>query len=162
MLIFQMNDGGRSAAGFKGTTGDCVCRAIAIASGMPYKLVYDALADGNANQRQTKRCKVAGRRTAREGIYVQQRWFRELMVSWGFRWVACMSIGSGCVAHLRSGDLPPGRLVVRVSKHVCAVIDGVIHDNQDHSRGGNRCVYGYWIFESSIKSKIAPSALTEA
>jgi hypothetical protein len=25
------------------------------------------------------------------------------------------------------------------------VIDGVIHDTFDPSRGGTRCVYGYWI-----------------
>ena len=29
------NDGGRTAAGFKGETGDCVTRAIAIATGLP-------------------------------------------------------------------------------------------------------------------------------
>ena len=37
------DDGGRAAAGFKGTTGDCVTRAIAIATGKPYREVYDAL-----------------------------------------------------------------------------------------------------------------------
>jgi len=24
------------------------------------------------------------------------------------------------------------------------VLDGVIHDTHDPSRGGRRCVYGYW------------------
>jgi hypothetical protein len=37
------NDGGRSAAGYKGSTGDCVVRAIAIATCKPYTEVYDAL-----------------------------------------------------------------------------------------------------------------------
>jgi hypothetical protein len=32
--IWQFDDGGRGAAGFKGKTGDCVCRAIAIATGI--------------------------------------------------------------------------------------------------------------------------------
>jgi hypothetical protein len=31
-----------------------------------------------------------------------------------------------------------------VSRHAVAVIDGVIHDTYDCSRGGKRCVYGYW------------------
>jgi hypothetical protein len=31
-MKFNYNDGGREAAGFKGFTGDCVCRAIAIAT----------------------------------------------------------------------------------------------------------------------------------
>ena len=37
-----------------------------------------------------------------------------------------------------------GKLVVNVSKHSTAVIDGVIHDNHDPSRAGTRCVYGYF------------------
>ena len=34
------HDGGRSQY-FKGTTGDCVTRAIAIATGIDYRKVYD-------------------------------------------------------------------------------------------------------------------------
>ena len=30
---YAFDDGGRAPAGYKGTTGDCVCRAIAIATG---------------------------------------------------------------------------------------------------------------------------------
>ena len=46
--------------------------------------------------------------------------------------------------HLRADELPPGRLVVSVTHHLTAVIDGVIHDTHDPSRGGTRCVYGVW------------------
>lgn len=42
-MEFVYNDGGRSEAGFKGTTGDCVCRAIAIATQRPYKEIYDLI-----------------------------------------------------------------------------------------------------------------------
>jgi hypothetical protein len=38
------------------------------------------------------------------------------------------------------GRAAAGRLVVSVSGHMVAVIDGVIHDNHDCSRGGTRCV----------------------
>jgi hypothetical protein len=55
-----------------------------------------------------------------------------------------MRIGSGCKVHLRADELPGGRLIVHVSKHIVAVLNGVIHDTHDCSRGGNRCVYGYW------------------
>ena len=55
-----------------------------------------------------------------------------------------MKIGSGCTVHLRADELPTGRLIVSVSRHVVAVIDGVIHDTHDPSRDGTRCVYGYW------------------
>jgi len=62
----------------------------------------------------------------------------------GSRWIPTMHIGSGCKVHLREGELPAGRLIVALSKHLCAVIDGVIHDPHDCSRGGRQCVYGYW------------------
>lgn len=37
------DDGGRVAAGFRGHTGDCVVRAITIATQQPYAIVYAAL-----------------------------------------------------------------------------------------------------------------------
>ena len=55
MTSFTYNDGGRAEAGYKGRTGDCVTRAVAIAASLPYKEVYDRLAEGNATQRITKR-----------------------------------------------------------------------------------------------------------
>lgn len=57
-----------------------------------------------------------------------------------------MAIGQGCRVHLRREELPGGSLIVRVSSdEIVAVIDGVIHDTGDPSRGGSRCVYGYWV-----------------
>ncbi len=56
-MTFQFNDGGRSEAGFKGTTGDCVTRAIAIATGKPYQEVYYALNALAVNERIGKRKK---------------------------------------------------------------------------------------------------------
>jgi hypothetical protein len=140
------DDGGRAAAGYKGDTGDCVCRAVAIATGEPYQQVYEILAVGNATQRKTKRSpRATGKRTASEGISTRRKWFSDLMESLGFAWVPTMGIGTGCRFHLRDGELPMGRLIVNVSKHMVAVIDGVIHDTHDCSRGGTRCVYGYFI-----------------
>jgi hypothetical protein len=55
-----------------------------------------------------------------------------------------MKIGSGCTVHLRADELPEGRLIVSVSRHTVAVIDGMIHNTHDPSRGETRCVYGYW------------------
>lgn len=147
------DDGGREAAGFKGTAGDCVCRAIAIASGRLYQDVYDRLAEGNATERKTKRTgKSSGVRSARTGIRTTRKWFKDYMVELGFEWVSTMGfneidgkkVGTGCQVHLRADELPSGRLVVSLSKHMSAVIDGVIHDNYDPSRDGTRCVYGYW------------------
>jgi hypothetical protein len=140
-MRFIEDDGGRSAAGYKGKAGDCVCRSIAIATGKPYQDVYDALNEAGARERFTGRRK--GRNSnARDGVYKET--IRRYMESIGWRWVPTMTIGSGCKVHLRDGELPSGRLVVSVSKHVTAVIDGTIHDTHDPSRDGKRCVYGYF------------------
>lgn len=142
-MAFVFDDGGREKAGFKGTTGDCCCRAFTIASGLPYKEVYNLI-----NKIGRKNAYKAGRSgngisTARNGVYKDDA--KELAAALGFRWVPTMSIGSGCKMHLNSAELPKGRIVCNVSKHFVAAIDGVIHDTYDSSREGERCVYGYWI-----------------
>lgn len=144
-MNFNYNDGGRAASGRKGSTSDCVARSIAIAAELPYDEVYKRLAEGNQNQRRSKReNKVSGRRTASHGINVKRKWFVDYMAELGFRWVPTMQIGSGCKVHLDAKELPAGRIVVALSKHYAAVIDGVVNDTYDCSRGGTRCVYGYW------------------
>lgn len=152
-LPFCEDDGGRAAAGYRGRAGDCVTRAVAIASGRPYGEVYEALSGGQRTQRKTARARS---RSARDGVSTSRKWFKETMRQWGFEWVPTMRVGQGCTTHLLKGELPEqGRLVVSVSKHYTAVIDGVIHDTHDPTRatiwfdaGGNRmthrCVYGYW------------------
>lgn len=137
---YQYNDGGRQAAGFKGNAGDCVARAVAIASGRPYREVYDRLAAGNATQRG----RGSKQRSARDGIDTKRKWFKDYMTELGFEWVATMQIGSGCKVHVRADELPAGRLVLNLSRHCAAFIDGVLMDTYDCSRNGTRCVYGYW------------------
>lgn len=147
-MSFVLDDGGRRDAGFtnKRTAGDCVPRAVAIASGRPYAEVYAALAEGMESQRRTKRSgKTTGKRSASNGVTTGRKWFKDYMVGLGFKWVPTMQIGEGCTVHLKADELPAGRLVVSVSKHYTAMLDGVIHDAYDPSRGGTRCVYGYWI-----------------
>ena len=143
-ITFQFNDGGRNAAGYKGRAGDCVCRAIAIATGLPYQQVFDRLADGNVSQRKSKRSNKERQRTANSGIMTKRKWFKDYMLELGFTWHPTMSIGSCCKVHLKADELPSGRIVCNVSRHVVAVIDGVINDTYDCSRRGTRCVYGYW------------------
>jgi hypothetical protein len=121
------DDGGRATSGFRGDAGDCVCRAVAIATQRSYLQVYYELADINANMMPTKGRRYVGRRTARNGIHTKDKLFKDYMQSQGFRWIACMGIGTGCKVHLRNDELPAGRLIVSLSKHYSAVIDGVIH-----------------------------------
>lgn len=145
MQTFVKHDGGRAESGYKGSAGDCVCRAIAIATNKSYLEIYQRLSEGNKTQRTSKNCRK--KTSAREGVFTSRQWFKDYMVELGFRWVPTMKIGSGCKVHLRADELPKGRLVVSVSKHYVAVIDGVIHDTHDCSRNGTRCVYGYWLYE---------------
>lgn len=145
---FILNDGGRAAAGLKRSANDCACRALAIASGRPYVEIYALLNEAAARERTRtyKRGKRAGkarpRSSARNGVY--RPTFARVAQQLGFEFVATMSIGSGCTVHLRADELPLGRIICSVSKHYVAVIDGVIHDTHDPSRGGTRCVYGYF------------------
>ena len=50
-LKLKVDDGGRSAAGYKGKAGDCVVRSIAIVTGMNYQKVYQDLYNANENFR---------------------------------------------------------------------------------------------------------------
>ena len=136
------HDGGRVAAGFKGSAGDCVVRAVAIATDQDYMEVYRALSEGCRSQRKTHRSRTKA--SARNGVNVKRKWFRDYMAALGWKWTPTMQIGSGCQVHLRPDELPMGRLIVSVSKHYAAVIDRVIFDTHNPSREGTRCVYGYW------------------
>ena len=138
-MKFIRDDGGRAAAGFKGEARDCVCRSVAIATGRPYREVYGSL-NAIAKDERPRNGRRSGSRT---GVFKATT--RRFIESLGWRWVPTMRIGQGCTVHLREGELPSGRLIVSVSRHVTAVIDGVIHDTHDPSRGGERCVYGYFM-----------------
>lgn len=148
-IPFKWSDGGRVSAGYKGKAGDCVTRAVAIAAELPYQVVYDKLAMGNAEQRQTKHSRkrqACGSRTALHGIWTKRKWFKDYLTELGFTWFQTMGIGTGCKVHVRSSELPSsGRLLLRLSKHYAAFIDGTLMDTYDCSRNGTRCVYGYWL-----------------
>jgi hypothetical protein len=129
-MKFVYDDGGRSKYFKASNVSDCAIRAISIATQKDYKEVYNALKELNGGQ------------SCRDGT--PKKVDKKYMMSLGWKWTPCMTIGSGCKVHLAEEELPKGRLVVSVSGHLVAVIDGVIHDTYDCSREGSRCVYGYW------------------
>ena len=124
-------DGGREAAGFKGKTDDCVTRSVAIVGGFEYREVYNEL-----------KARLGKGHSPRNRI--PDKVWKPYVKSLGWVWTPTMAIGSGCKIHLRADELPTGRLLVSVSRHLTAVIDGTIYDTHDPSREGTRCVYGYW------------------
>jgi hypothetical protein len=140
-LKWTYDDGGRADAGLPKMTNprDCVCRAVAIAACEPYGEVYADL----ANFALSERPRVGGKRSHPEqGI--KRATTRRFLTQKGWVWTPTMGIGTGTKVHLRLYELPAGRLIVQVSRHLVAVVDGVVHDLRDPSRRGRRCVYGYW------------------
>jgi hypothetical protein len=146
-MKYVCDDGGRAAAGYKGDTGDCVVRAISIAAIIPYQDVYDAVNLATQSERLSKK----RRRHSNARTGVSKATYRRYLAELGWTWVPTMQIGQGCTVHLRAGELPMGRLIVRVSHHLAAVINGVIHDTYDPSRDGTRCVYGYFVKASGVE-----------
>ena len=168
---FNYNDGGRAAAGYRGNTGDCVVRAIAIATGKPYKEVYNALWAGGIFFKETSRTSVAKRmsdKTTSPRNGVNRRVYHPYLLSLGMVWTPTMFIGQGCRVHLQADELPGGILIVRVSKHLTTMVDGVINDTFNPQRGGSfyailngvktrgttpqRCVYGYYSFPKTTNT----------
>lgn len=88
-MKFVYDDGGRAAAGYKGSTSDCTTRAITIATGTPYQTVYDAINGLAKSEKRGKRKR--GISNARTGVYKQTS--RKFLESLGWRWTACMEIG---------------------------------------------------------------------
>lgn len=139
MLNFVYDDGGRSKYYTATKVGDCVTRAISIASGMDYQEVYNMIADANNRKYKHKKKKSS----PRNGVYKED--INYIMGALGFKWHSCMSIGTGCKVHLNTDEIPMDKVIIcSVSKHLVAVKNGVIHDTYDPSRNGMRCVYGYW------------------
>ena len=118
MIGFKHDDGGRAASGRRGTAGDCVVRAAAIASGRPYDEVYRLAAA------EMKR--ATGKRSARNGVAKK----------------ACEALYQqlGLVkARLPSGPRPTyseahrlfGDCVVSTAKHHAALVGGNLRDTFD-------------------------------
>jgi hypothetical protein len=137
-MNWTYNDGGRKETGFNGSAGDCVARAVAIATGIPYKEAYESLAEINTKTKGDKA------RSARNGIQTKSTHFKRFMTTLGWKWTPTMLVGQGCKFHLKSDELPMGKIICAVSKHYVAVIDGIVNDTHDCTREGTRCVYGYW------------------
>lgn len=127
-----ISDGGRSNY-FKGTTGDCVVRAICNATGKDYKEVYNDLWEMQFD-------------SPRNGVKpkVYKKYIEDVL---GWTWCNCMEIGKGCKVHLNEFQLPNTVLIVRLSKHLTCVKNRVLYDTYDCSRNGTRCVYGFWYKE---------------
>jgi hypothetical protein len=132
-----------------------VPRAIAIATGKPYREVYAALAaETHEYVRKWPRSKVAGwiRRSRNGrgfdpsyGVFskIHDRYLSRL--GWEFTPTKDRRV------RLRADELPRGRIIVKVNRHLVAAIDGVIHDAFDSGGAGCRPVLGYYACISATR-----------
>ena len=126
--MYIYNDGGRSAAGYKGVAGDCGARAMAIALGLDYKAVYKELARANSDNGRAK--------SARNGIYKDV--YSDVLARHGWVWHKAPQFDG---RKARCSDMPAGVVIAKQAHHFVAVIDGVANDIWDCT---HRMVYGYW------------------
>lgn len=129
-MDFVWNDGGRSACGFVGTTGDCVTRAIAVATGRNYRDVYDEL-----GKRSLK--------SPRNGVpvdvanaYLDARDWQSKSVTKDMRFVPQLLPKGVVIAYLTDTRGKQG--------HICTVIDHVIHDTWNATEDGCYYIRQYW------------------
>lgn len=153
-MPYIQHDGGREAAGYRGAAGDCVTRSICVVTGLPYKQVYGAMRRLAKFEREGDRLKGWWRSHPRKGIDTRRAWFVRYMGRLGFEWVP-MPVGTMLV----QDTFGKGVYVVSLCKHYTAVVDGIIYDTYNPSRGKKRRVYGYWRRRVLLDEQ-APGALS--
>ena len=122
------NDGGRAKAGYKGKAGDCVVRAIAIATASDYKEIYNLVAAANKD--------FGFGKSARNGIHKQVSSY--VLKNLGFKWCAAPKFVG---RKARTYDMPNGIVIAKQAHHLVCVIDGIAFDTFDSTK---KMVYGYW------------------
>jgi len=158
-MAYKYDDGGRNACGFQGKSGDCFLRAYAITEGKNYAEArkemeeeYKKLKPITHKRRGAKkpsRLKNEGVSSNVYGVYTKHA--REILSKKGYTWTPVMGIGTGTTMHVKEGELPQGKNILRVSKHFIASEGQDWKDSHNASRGGTRAVYGYYHKEGSVK-----------
>ena len=144
-MEFIWNDGGRSACGFVGLTGDCVTRAIAIGTGAVYRDVYASL-----GERALK--------SPRKGVPVAIADEHLQKLGWAShsgnnRGLSVLALPKGIViAHVCHDDF--------TKNHLCTVIDHVVHDTWNPSEDDDYVVAMYWTPPESVAEPglVAPTS----
>ncbi len=134
-MQFHKTDGGRRDAGFKGRTGDCVTRSIAIATETPYRQVYRDLTA--LTRSMTGGLDTSVRRGCSEAV--SHRYLTD------HGWSVVLTPNSYLV------DAPTDRRIIAVlPRHNVAVIYGTVHDSWDsrvsrRTKCGSPRLLGYYV-----------------
>ena len=122
-MEYLYNEGGRGEH-YKGLVGDCVTRAITIATELPYDVVYNALFDIAKNYKGNSKVAIRIRLkpSPRSGCYneVANEFLKALNIE-------------EVRGKLKVNDqmFYEGRYMVYVRRHWIAIIDGVVNDTWD-------------------------------
>lgn len=118
MIGYRQDDGGRSAAGYRGTAGDCVTRAVSIVTGADYRTVYRAAAVLHG--------KRYGTRTARNGMHKTDSGI--LYRQFG---LIKQKLPAGPRPTFTEAYERYGACLVSTTGHVAALVDGALRDITD-------------------------------
>lgn len=143
--MFKYSDGGRSKSRRPRQSNDCTMVALAIACELPYDAVYDYLKE------EGRKCWSG----FRFGDWVKLlKWNEQDFFGYDLNWFALPAKkGELRVSPDKFCEMyPKGTYILRVSRHVIAVKDGVYYD---HTNWGHRCVYGAWKIEAVNKESLA-------
>jgi hypothetical protein len=144
-MDFVYNDGGRSRYFKAKSVGDCVTRAIAIATRTDYKEVYDSINKlAKAERVGSKKRHIS---SSRNGVYKITE--RKYLESKGWSYKPLMKIGASEHYYLTESDLETlgledGRYILQIRRHLTAVVDGVINDTFNPSEYYDPMLYGYY------------------
>tara|TARA_R110001599_G_scaffold189910_1_gene384688 strand:- start:782 stop:1201 length:420 start_codon:yes stop_codon:yes gene_type:complete len=133
-MRYKETDGGRLDSGFRGLGGDCVTRAIAIATEIPYRQVRKALTD------LTIEMTGGLDRSAANGVAVPVS--HAYLTSLGWQLVITKK------SYLK--DIPmTGTLIACLPRHTTAVINNTVHDRWDSRKSrktkcGSPVMQGYY------------------
>jgi hypothetical protein len=141
---YVYDDGGRAAlAHVFPRHGGCVARAIAIATGKKYYEVHNDLGALCAlywNDPALRFSHLGGchhQQPPSPDGGIPDHITRLYLGTLHWQWTSTNK------ARLHRCDMPMGRIIVSVSKHLVALIDHVVHDTYDHWKG-KRPVHGYY------------------
>lgn len=159
MLDYIHHDGGRQAAGYKGSTGDCVVRAATLfqADGNPdgadYKAMYKRMAANNAKFNR-------GIKSARGGVYKGA--YTKVFGEEG--WVKVKQAKGATKLTLTEAYETYGNIIVTTARHMMAIIDGALMDTWDsrvHYYGGEkteRKAMSIWVKPAPVKPTLIVKA----
>lgn len=117
------HDGGRQAAGYKGTCGDCAVRAVATLTRRLYKPLYLSAARHNAAHGRPK--------SVRKGLVQAHQWlvdqgFTQVDLPEGMTVAEVAAKYPNCLLRTTDADGPSRRRKQRF--HLAAIVNGTLHD----------------------------------